>query len=189
VTQPSDRRGRTLSPEYENRAVPEPFNTAGQLCGPAAEHIDIICFALCCKLQQMAESQVFEKGKWDLIEIAVFPNRGRGIRAKEDIAAGTKIDVAPVILLKTTELATLSRTIVNDYWFWWDGEQDATNERGAIALGIISLVNHSAAPNTVVARNFEQEMLELIAKRDIKAGEEITCSYQRATFEVAEGSE
>jgi SET domain-containing protein len=44
-------------------------------------------------------------------------------------------------------------------------------------LGYTSLVNHSAAPNCTFIRHFDELALDLVASRDIAAGEEITFDY------------
>jgi SET domain-containing protein len=57
------------------------------------------------------------------------------------------------------------------YPFIWDKENDA------LVLGIISLVNHSSDPNCITHYDFDDEMISLVAIRDIKAGEEIVYRY------------
>ena len=47
-----------------------------------------------------------------------------------------------------------------------------------IALGIISLVNHSDIPNADYSEDFENECIVLTANRNIKRGEEITIDYK-----------
>ena len=52
------------------------------------------------------------------------------------------------------------------------GEQQ--DEHAAIALGYISIYNHSYSPNAQLEQMLDELMMEIIAIKDIEAGEEIT---------------
>ena len=47
----------------------------------------------------------------------------------------------------------------------------------AVALGLVSLCNHSRRPNARVRRNRARETLDLLALTPIAAGDEITIDY------------
>jgi SET domain-containing protein len=64
-------------------------------------------------------------------------------------------------------------TTLRDYVFSW-GEND---EQAAVALGYVSIYNHSYAPNAVYFQAPEYESIEIVALRDIDAGEEIVINY------------
>ncbi|HEY1260950.1 MAG TPA: SET domain-containing protein-lysine N-methyltransferase [Stellaceae bacterium] len=110
------------------------------------------------------------------LEIREHPVRGRGIFALEPIGGASLIEAAPVIILPARECAMLDRTVLHDYYFHWDGDPDGVG-RGAVALGLVTLCNHSARPRARVIRNFERRTLDLVAIDPIGAGEEVTIDY------------
>jgi hypothetical protein len=110
------------------------------------------------------------------LEIRSDPVKGRGIFAREPIAAGTLIEGAPVIIVPAEQCPLLDRTILHDYYFHWDGDPD-DNGRGAVALGLVALCNHSRRPNARARRNLAQDTLDLVALSPISAGDEVTIDY------------
>ncbi|TMJ62988.1 MAG: SET domain-containing protein [Alphaproteobacteria bacterium] len=104
------------------------------------------------------------------------PAKGRGIFAREPLAAGTLIEAAPVIIVPTEQCALLDRTILHDYYFHWDGDPEGEG-RGAVALGLVALCNHSRRPNARVRRNPARETLDLMALATIVEGDEVTIDY------------
>ena len=121
----------------------------------------------------------------DRLEIRHDPLKGRGIFAEAPIAAGTVIEAAPVIVVPATECPLLDRTILHDYYFHWDGDPDGEG-RGAVALGLVALCNHSRRPRARVRRNFAQGTLDLVALQTILAGEEVTIDYNCPLWFAAE---
>lgn len=112
----------------------------------------------------------------DRLEIRSHPVKGRGIFAREPIAAGAPIEAAPVIIVPAEQCPLLDRTILHDYYFHWDGDPDGEG-RGVVALGLVALCNHSRRPNARVRRNLAQETLDLLALAPIAAGDEVTIDY------------
>ena len=110
------------------------------------------------------------------LEIRSDPAKGRGIFAREPLAAGTLIEAAPVIIVPTEQCALLDRTILHDYYFHWDGDPEGEG-RGALALGLVALCNHSRRPNARVRRNPARETLDLMALTPIAEGDEVTIDY------------
>ena len=110
------------------------------------------------------------------LEIRSDPVKGRGIFAREPIAAGTLIEAAPVIIVPAEQCPLLDRTILHDYYFHWDGDPDGDG-RGAVALGLVALCNHSRRPNARARRNLAQDTLDLVALSPISAGDEVTIDY------------
>ena len=110
------------------------------------------------------------------LEIRNDPIKGRGIFAREPIAAGALIEAAPVIIVPADQCPLLDRTILHDYYFHWDGDPDGEG-RGAVALGLVALCNHSRRPNARVRRNLAQDTLDLVALSPIPAGDEVTIDY------------
>jgi len=111
-----------------------------------------------------------------LVEIRTTTGRGRGIFAREMIAPGTLIEAAPVIVLPAVQCPTFDRTVIHDYYFHWDGDPDGEG-RGAVALGLVTLCNHSSRPRARVERNYARLTLDLIAAASIGPGEEVTIDY------------
>lgn len=103
----------------------------------------------------------------NLIEVRKVRGKGRGVFARCDIAEGTEIERAPVLLLPDE---CLLGTPLVDYAFEW------SKTKVALALGYGSLYNHSFQPN---AQYFYAgpQMQSYYAIRDIAAGEEITINY------------
>ncbi len=102
--------------------------------------------------------------------------KGRGVVALTPFRAGELIDSAPVLVLPADERRIAERTRISNYWFYWQdgGEDDWT---AAIALGPVSLCNHSQAPNASFAADTDAGRIDLVALRDIEAGEEVTFDY------------
>ena len=117
------------------------------------------------------------------LEIRSDPAKGRGIFARQPIVPGTLIEAAPVIIVPAAQCPLLDRTILHDYYFHWDGDPDGEG-RGAVALGLVALCNHSRRPSARVRRNLAQDTLDLVALVPIAAGDEVTIDYNcRLWFE------
>jgi SET domain-containing protein len=110
------------------------------------------------------------------VEIRTSSGRGRGVFAREAIAPGTLIEAAPVIILPAVECAALDRTVIYNYYFHWDGDPDGEG-RGALALGLVTLCNHSIRPRARADRNYDRYTLDLIATSPIAPAEEVTIDY------------
>ena len=116
----------------------------------------------------------------DRFEIRSDPLKGRGVFSRSAIAAGTLLEAAPVVIVPAAECPLLDQTILHDYYFRWEGDPAGGHGgegRGAVALGIVSLCNHSRRPRARVRRNFARATLDLIALTAIAVGEEITIDY------------
>lgn len=106
------------------------------------------------------------------LEIRCDRAKGRGIFARTPIEVGALLERAPVILVPAAERSALDQTIVHDYYFQW-----GVTGMAAVALGLVSLCNHSRRPRARVRRNDEDATLDLIARLPIAAGEEVTIDY------------
>ena len=98
---------------------------------------------------------------------------GRGVFTSEDIVAGTVVEVAPVIIMSHEERKLLDQTLLHNYIFEWGDEKD----RCCIALGYVSVYNHSYSSNCEYEMDFEQEQISIKTVRNIKAGEELFINY------------
>lgn len=119
-----------------------------------------------------------------LLRVVDFgPQKGRGIVSLQDIKAGELIERSPVLLVPHRDRSSVDPTIIFTYVFMWEHgtcEEDLYKHEGraAIALGFTSLLNHSYNPNAVFHRHIDEMMIDILAARDIEAGDEITIDYQ-----------
>ena len=111
------------------------------------------------------------------LEIRRDPRKGRGVFAGVPISRGSIIEAAPVVIVPHGQRRLIDRTIVHDYYFQW-GDGGEGEGPGVVALGLVSLCNHSRRPNARVWRNEAEDTLDLVATRAIAAGEEITIDYK-----------
>ena len=111
-------------------------------------------------------------------EIRPVPGKGRGVFAARDLAEGEILDEAPVLLLSAEDAERLEGTALGTHYFHWDGDEKEDGWLGALALGIVTLVNHSANANAGISQDYERQLLSLEALRPIAAGEEILIDYE-----------
>src|SRR5262245_33843799 len=99
--------------------------------------------------------------------------RGRGVFARRKIKRDEIIERAPVIIIPGNEWAGMLDNVLANYVFDW-GEND---EHACVALGYVSLYNHSYTPNASLTECLDEGIMEVVALRDIEAGEEIFINY------------
>ncbi len=107
------------------------------------------------------------------IFVAPSDLHGRGVFAARDIGAGEIIEICPVLLFPKAQLPHVRQTMLDDYYFDWGNEGDMF----ALALGYGSIYNHDYDANADYDMDFDAETLDILALRDIPAGEEITINY------------
>ncbi|HLO56884.1 MAG TPA: SET domain-containing protein [Saprospiraceae bacterium] len=100
-------------------------------------------------------------------------DKGRGVFTSIDIALDDVIEVCPIIKISKAELPIIHKTVLHDYYFLWGENMDEC----AIALGFGSLYNHEVHPNANFILDLENDTIDIVAIRDISAGEEITLNY------------
>jgi uncharacterized protein len=98
--------------------------------------------------------------------------KDRGMFAKVRIRKGEVIEVCPVIVLPLKDKALMDKSHLYNYYFYW-GPKNVP----AIALGYGSLYNHSYEPNAEYDEDVKNKHMVFTARRDIRAGEEITVNY------------
>jgi SET domain-containing protein len=119
-----------------------------------------------------------------VLEIRHDQKKGRGVFARASIAAGVLIEAAPIVIVPAAQRKLLDNTILHDYYFVWDDE--GGERSAAIALGLVSLCNHSRRPSARIRRNRIRETLDLLAIAPIAAGSEITIDYNCPLWFAAE---
>jgi SET domain-containing protein len=107
------------------------------------------------------------------VRMGTVERRGRAMFAARKFLKGELIERAPVIPINQRQWPSAEKTILSDYAFDW-GEHD---EHAAIALGYVSIYNHSYTPNAQLEELLDELMMEVVAIKDIQAGEEITINY------------
>ena len=101
------------------------------------------------------------------------PNRGRGVFATKNIKKGTVIEISPVLVLTEKERKTIEKTILFHYVFEWGNDK----KKAALALGYVSLYNHSYDSNCEYEMEFGKKLMTIRTVKNIKKGEELFINY------------
>jgi SET domain-containing protein len=107
----------------------------------------------------------------DSLCIRPAEGKGRGVFAERAFARGELVERMPVIVVPGNQWELLEQTALRDYYFAWGAE-------AAVPVGFAMIYNHSAHPNVRVIRRMPEGVVEIVALRDISAGEELTHNYQ-----------
>jgi len=107
------------------------------------------------------------------VHVAGTKKMGRGVFTEEAIAAGTLIELAPVVVMSAEDRLHLDKTLLHDYIFEWGKEKDQC----AMALGLVSVYNHSYQANCDYGMYYNKQSISIISVRDIRAGEELFINY------------
>ncbi len=98
---------------------------------------------------------------------------GNGVFTSQPIAADTVIEVSPVIVMKQSERKLLDQTLLHDYIFEWGDNK----RQCCVALGYVSLYNHSFHSNCEYEMEFGLQVIRIKTMRKIKKGEELFINY------------
>ena len=101
------------------------------------------------------------------------PGKGRGVFATRFFASGTIIEECPVIVLTPEDRARIDETEMFNYYFAWGPDE----REAAIVLGWGSLYNHSLNPNATFRSLEGAAVIEFVALRDIREGEQVFIDY------------
>jgi uncharacterized protein len=105
--------------------------------------------------------------------VASSNGQGRGVFTNENIRSKSIIEVSPVIVLPQKDRKTIDQTLLHDYIFEW-GE---TRRQACIALGYVSLYNHSFTSNCEYEMDYDYQLITIRTVRSIKKGEELSINY------------
>ena len=100
-------------------------------------------------------------------------NKGKAVFTHEKIAAGTVIEISPVIVMSKEDRLHLDKTLLHDYIFEWGKQKD----KCAMALGLVPIYNHSYKSNCEYYMDFDDDIILIKTVRAIKKGEELTINY------------
>lgn len=98
---------------------------------------------------------------------------GRGVFTTADLEADTIVEVSPVIVMTAEERKLLDQTLLHDYIFEWGGHK----KQCCMALGYVSIYNHSYRSNCEYEMDYEAEMISIRTVRFIRKGEELFINY------------
>ena len=113
-------------------------------------------------------------------EIRKTENKGWGIFALRNFAEGELIESAPVIVMTGEEMILLNQTKLHDYIFHWE------DGKCCMAMGHVPIFNHASPSNCEYFQDYDEDVIEIKAVRDINAGEELTINYMGEANEKKE---
>jgi len=105
--------------------------------------------------------------------IAPSPNRGRGVFTTKNIPANTVIEISPVIELSQKDRKQIEGTKLYHYIFEWG----KSKRKAAVALGYVSMYNHSFEPNCEYEMDYENLTMTIRTIKAVQKGDELYFSY------------
>lgn len=113
------------------------------------------------------------KGVVDCSKVYVDKSEyGLGVFAKQDLHKDELVEIGIVYRLKDVD------GNINPNLFTWSNDR----QTWAAASGCLPFYNHSFEPNIKKVGNLEKDTLNIVALRDIKAGEELRNCYMSSTW-------
>ena len=107
------------------------------------------------------------------LTIAHSGNKGRGVFTSEAIAKDQIIEISPVVVLSAKDRNHIEKTELFNYIFEWG----KSRKKAAVALGYVSVYNHSYNSNCVYEMDFEDKTITIKTVRPIAKGEELSINY------------
>lgn len=109
----------------------------------------------------------------------ISPHKGRGVRAGRAFHAGETIERAPTLPVPVEQEDLVTQTFLDNYLIQLG---DGTC---GIPLGHgLPFLNHSETPNVDLVRSASPPFIEVVALRDIAAGEELCFRYREVWFKI-----
>jgi uncharacterized protein len=97
----------------------------------------------------------------------------RGVFTTKNIPANTVIEISPVIDLTTKDRKQIEGTKLYHYIFEWGNSR----RQACMALGYVSMYNHSFEPNCEYEQDYEERTMTIRTIKPVKKGEELFFSY------------
>ena len=107
------------------------------------------------------------------LTIAPSGDRGRGVFTTESLAPGTVIEISPVLVLDPEERSDVEKTMLFDYIFEWGEDYKSA----CVALGYLSMYNHSYSANCLYEMDYESETIRITTVKNVEAGDELFINY------------
>jgi hypothetical protein len=107
------------------------------------------------------------------LQVVQTEKKGRAVITDKKIAAGTVVEISPVIVMPASDRKLLDQTLLHDYIFEWGN----TKKQCCMALGLIPIYNHSYTSNCEYFMDFDEQTIFVKTVRDIRKGEELTINY------------
>ncbi len=118
----------------------------------------------------------------EYVEWNYVPGAGRGVVARMDALKGTVLERSPVVVAPVADFEAQhgKMTRLDHYLLTW--EEKGEDIEYAVGLGYLMLYNHSKRPNAEFRYDYPNREIEMVALRNIHAGEEITHDYGGTWF-------
>ena len=107
------------------------------------------------------------------LTIAPSGNKGRGVFTTQAIPKGQVIEISPVVVLSAKDRKHIEKTDLFNYIFEWG----KSRKKAAVALGYISVYNHSYNSNCEYEMDFDDKTISIKTVRTIAKGEELSINY------------
>lgn len=98
---------------------------------------------------------------------------GRGVFTSQNIPADTIIEISPVLVLTAKERKEIEKTKLFNYIFEWGNSR----KQGALALGYVSMYNHSYNSNCDYEMDYDENTMTVKTVKPIEKGEELFINY------------
>jgi SET domain-containing protein len=109
----------------------------------------------------------------DAVYVANSKAKGRGVYTNKALEANMVIEIAAVIVMSAQDRKLLDQTLLHDYIFEWGIQKNQC----CMALGYVSLYNHSYHSNCTYDMDFKKKTITITTTRKIKKGEELFINY------------
>ena len=123
--------------------------------------------------QSQFESDIFVMMIHPSLYIDDSNEKGRGVFANAPIPSNTIIEISPVVVMSAEERKLLDQTLLHDYIFEWGPD----SKQCCMALGYISVYNHSYQSNCEYEMDFASATIKIKTMRNIESGEELFINY------------
>ncbi len=107
------------------------------------------------------------------LTIAPSDSRGRGVFTTKSLAANTVVEISPIVELSPKDRKIIEGTKLFHYVFEWG----KSKRKAAMALGYISMYNHSFEPNCEYEMDYDNLTMTVRTIKPIKKGQELYFSY------------
>lgn len=98
---------------------------------------------------------------------------GKGVFTTTALKVGTVVEISPVLVFTGSEYVDLAKTKLYNYIFEWG----VSRKKAALALGYISMYNHSYSANCEYEMDFDDNLMTIKVVKPIKKGGELYINY------------